>query len=118
MCIPHTLDGAEHTVLNNISPLQVKVSLQPRRFHSSSAISITSTVTEVIMFGGASDFWGDTIIADTAVLQFSKWCRFCKSGKGGGELSKDGADTGVMGRSVREGNSSCDEVLALHSITE
>ena len=48
----------------------MKGTLQPRDVHSSTAINISSTLTEVIMFGGQAG----RFLADTTVLQFSEWC--------------------------------------------
>ena len=48
--------------------------LQPRWWHSTCAIQIGPTLTEVVMFGGH----GGRLLADTTVLQFSEWCWGCR----------------------------------------
>ena len=53
--------------------------IQPRRAHTSTAIQISSTLTEVVTFGG-EDGEG-TKLADTTVLQFSEWCGVCEEEK-------------------------------------
>ena len=57
-----------------ISLFQVEITLKPRKGHSTTDISISSTLTKVVMFGGCSQFFGVIKLADTVVLQFSEWC--------------------------------------------
>ena len=54
--------------------VQVKVSgLQPRAYHSATSFSLSSGLTEVVIFGGTKDDIFDAKdLADTCLLQFSK----------------------------------------------
>ena len=49
--------------------------LQPRKGHSSTAVSFGPGLTEVIMFGGHG---GERILADTTVLQFRELSGVCR----------------------------------------
>lgn len=66
------MDSAEHSTSKTlyIPSLQLKHLQQPRHSHSTTATNLSSAVTEVTMFGG---FAMGSELADTTVLQFSKW---------------------------------------------
>ena len=46
-------------------------SMTPRHFHSITATSLGPGLTEVLVFGGQRDFWGDAI-AETTILRFGE----------------------------------------------
>ena len=52
----------------------MEITLNPRKGHSTTDISIRPVLTEVVMFGGCPQYLGVTKLADTTVLQFSEWC--------------------------------------------
>ena len=61
---------------------------RPRWGHSTCAIQIGPTLTEVVIFGGR---FLDTTLADTTVLQFSEWyglCRMCVEKGGAGKCGR------------------------------
>ena len=54
--------------------IQLDVSLKPRDSHSLTALSVTSEVTEVTMFGGVTkySYTEEDIISETVLLHFGE----------------------------------------------
>ncbi len=53
--------------------MQVKgLSLRPRMSHSATGFTISQEITEVVIFGGETDFFSNSEISHTMVLRFGE----------------------------------------------